>query len=343
MINPKDSVTVTARLTGNNVAATNSQQYVGYQAELQVMDAYGDFVESSPMQVVDDHFEVTRSFKEGTYYYKVAVTGNHIERTSESLGPLVSSASAQTEAERTNTPPTPVKEVVEETVKLWPIFGGSYTLDLNTLATDAEDDTLRYKIVSSAFLENTDYTVDSDSVLQMDHFSLSKGAFTIQATDSGGLSCEIEVIVRTLNIGMMTLIGLGALAVVAAIIFGVLLYLALTKPFWGTISAQSYCNAIFKGTSRRPKRGRCKLSVFGMDNVGLDYQKSYFQATGKNYIELHTNIPVVWNGRETRQVRITSGVEAVITVRPGDPRTLYIRFDSLMKGRARQGRRPARR
>ncbi len=56
---------------------------------------------------------------------------------------------------------------------------------MNTLATDAQDSTLRYKIESTSFIEGMDYTVDN-GILTMDHFSLSKGSFTISATDSGG-------------------------------------------------------------------------------------------------------------------------------------------------------------
>lgn len=336
VINPADPVTITAKLKGNNVLASSSAQYIGYSAELQVMDAYGEYIESISMDVVGDHFEVKQNFEEGTYYYKVIVTGNHIEKESEKFGPLTSTTSVLTEEEKNNTAPIPVNEVIEENVNIWPFKGGSYTLDLNTLATDEQDDTLRYKIVSSSFIEGTDYTVDADGILYMDHFSLSKGAFTISATDSGGLSCEIEVIIRAYNIGLMTLIGLGILALIGAIIFGILLYIALTKPFRGTISAQSYCNGSYRGTPRSPRRGREKLARFGMDNVGLDYQKCYFQATGQNYIYLVTNQPVIWNGQKTNKVRIQSGAEVTIAIREGDSRLLYVRFDSRMRGAPRR-------
>lgn len=336
VINPADPVTITAKLKGNNVLASSSEQYIGYSAELQVMDAYGEYIESISMDVVGDHFEVKQNFEEGTYYYKVIVTGNHIEKESEKFGPLTSTTSVLTEEEKNNTAPIPVNEVIEESVNIWPFKGGSYTLDLNTLAMDEQDNTLRYKIVSSSFIEGTDYTVDADGILYMDHFSLSKGAFTISATDSGGLSCEIEVIIRAYNIGLMTLIGLGILALIGAIIFGILLYIALTKPFRGTISAQSYCNGSYRGTPRSPRRGREKLARFGMDNVGLDYQKCYFQATGQNYIYLVTNQPVIWNGQKTNKVRIQSGAEVTIAIREGDSRLLYVRFDSRMRGAPRR-------
>lgn len=186
-----------------------------------------------------------------------------------------------TEEEQNNTPPVPVNPVIEETVKIWPFAGGSFTLDMNALATDAQDSTLRYKIESTSFIEGTDYTVDNNGILTMDHFSLSKGSFTISATDSGGLSCEINVIVKSINIGLMTLIGMGVLALVTAVIFAILLYIALTKPFRGTISAQSYCNGVYRGLPRNPKRGREKLARFGMDNVGLDYQKAISRQLGR--------------------------------------------------------------
>lgn len=345
IINPADPVTITAKLKGNNVLATSGDQYVGYTAELQVLDAYGELLESIPMEVVGDHFEVKQTFEEGTYYYKAIIKGNHIEKESEKVGPLTSTTDVLTEDEKNNTPPVPVNPVVEETVNIWPFVGGNFTLDMNTLATDAQDSTLRYKVESSSFIEGTDYTVDSNGILTMDHFSLSKGAFTISATDSWGLSCEIEVIVKSVNIGLLTLIGIGVLALIAAIIFGILLYIALTKPFRGTISAQSYCNGTYKGIPRSPRRGREKLARFGMDNVGLDYQKSYFQATGQNYIFLVTDKEVIYNGQPTKKVRIQSGAAVTIYTGKDSTRSINIRFDSRMQGGPRRpaprgGRRP---
>lgn len=345
IINPADPVTITAKLKGNNVLATSGDQYVGYTAELQVLDAYGELLESIPMEVVGDHFEVKQTFEEGTYYYKAIIKGNHIGKKSDKVGPLTSTTDVLTEDEKNNTPPVPVNPVVEETVNIWPFVGGNFTLDMNTLATDAQDSTLRYKVESSSFIEGTDYTVDSNGILTMDHFSLSKGAFTISATDSWGLSCEIEVIVKSVNIGLLTLIGIGVLALIAAIIFGILLYIALTKPFRGTISAQSYCNGTYKGIPRSPRRGREKLARFGMDNIGLDYQKSYFQATGQNYIFLITDKEVIYNGQPTKKVRIQSGAAVTIYTGKDTTRSMNIRFDSRMQGGPRRpaprgGRRP---
>lgn len=336
---------VTATLIGCGENATSSDQYVGYEAQLQILDAYGDLIETVPMEVVEDHFEAQYTFPEGAYFCKVLITGNYVEMESEQIGPMTSILRPVVEDPEepepepvipVNNAPVPVEEVVEAKVNIWPFKGGSYTLDLNTLATDAEDTQLRYKIESTSFIEGEDFTVDADGVLHMDHFSLSKGAFTISATDSGGLSCQIEVIVKSINIGLLTLIGLGIAALIGAIVFGVLLYIALSKPFRGTISAQSYCNGTYKGVPRSPRRGREKLARFQMDAVGLDYQKSYFQATGDNYIFLVTNRPVVWNGQKTNKVRIQSGAQVTISMGEGDPRQLHVRFDSRMTATPRR-------
>ena len=166
--------------------------------------------------------------------------------------------------------------------------------------------------------------------------SVSKGSFTISATDSGGLSCEINVIVKSINIGLMTLIGMGVLALVTAVIFAILLYIALTKPFRGTISAQSYCNGVYRGIPRNPKRGWEKLARFGMENVGLDYQKSYFQATGQNYIFLVTDKEVFYNGQSTKKVRIQSGAAVTIYTSRDSTCSINIRFDSRVQGGSRR-------
>lgn len=152
---------------------------------------------------------------------------------------------------------------------------------MNELATDAQDSTLRYKIESTSFIEGTDYTVDNNGILTMEHFSLSKGSFTISATDSGGLSCEINVIVKSINIGLITLIGMGILALVTAVIFAILLYIAITKPFRGTISAQSYCNGVYRGTPRNPKRGREKLRASAWIMLGWIIKKAISRQPGR--------------------------------------------------------------
>lgn len=341
VINPTDPVKVTATLTSGGVIATDAGQYNGYAAVLHVLDAYGTEIETEPMTLGPQGFEVRKNLGEGTYYFQASVSGNYLEKQSARLGPVRVSATALTEEEKNNTPPTPVEDVVKKTVYLWPGKGGSLELDLNTLATDAQDAKLDYRIVSTAFLEGTDYTVDGD-ILRMEHFSLSKGSFDIQATDSGGLSCRIQLIVSSHNVGTMALIGLGVAALIALAVLGGAAYILATTPFRGTITVESCVNGKYQRAARDPRRGRCKLNAFGVESVGLDYNKSYFQATKERRVDFVPDRPVFWNGQQVKKVPVASGTETVIRLSAEDPRSLRIRFDSRERAVRRSGRGPSR-
>ena len=132
------------------------------------------------------------------------------------------------------------------------------------------------------------------------------------------------------------MIGLCISGLIALIVVGFNVWYWTRKPFRGTVSAQSCCNGTYRGQPRTKKRGRIKLSAFGMDPIGLDYNKSYVQATGSNYVYLITDKPVMWNGQKTNKVRVQGGAEVTITVNEGDGKLLYIRFDSRVKGTARR-------
>jgi len=335
-ITTSDDVLVQATLTSGNTTATSSNQYTGYEANLHIKDAYGEEIKSIPMTVKDNYFEAKYRFDEGAFYINVDVKGNYLEKSSEDIGPiLVSVKTEETVPKVINNAPEPVETPVTERVAIWPLKEANLSVDMSTLAKDVEDTTLKYKIISSSFIEGTDYTVDGN-VINMDHFSLSTGSFDIKATDKGGLSCNIEVIVKSYNVGLMTLISLAIGGLIALIVVIFNIWYWTRKPFRGTVSAQSYCNGAYRGQPRAKKRGRIKLSAFGMDPIGLDYNKSYVQATGSNFVYLITDKPVMWNGQRTNKVRVQGGAEVSITVNERDGRLLYIRFDSRVKGNARR-------
>src|SRR5699024_7395332 len=148
------------------------------------------------------------------------------------------------------------------------------------LATDKEDTELTYTVVSSSFLEGTDYEVE-DNTIKQDHFSLSRGSYTVRAMDSGGLTCEIEVEVITRNLGIMALIGIGLIAVIVLFILAILLWIAVSKAFGGAVYVQACINGQYSDKVKKQKaRGRIKLSAFGLPATGMNYSKAYFQATG---------------------------------------------------------------
>lgn len=321
---------VEAALKTGDQYATSTDQYEGYEAELQIYDAYGELLDTVPMEMSNDSYAFMGSyaFDEGNYFYAVHVKGNYIEKTTEQYGPLIVSVPAEEEV--VNQAPEPVKDKIEKSVYIWPIKGGSFTLDLKTLAEDAEDDTLRYTIQSSSFLEGTDYSIDADNVLTQNHFSLKKGSYTVKATDSGGLSCEIEVVVKTYNVGVMMLIGLGVLILIGVIVFGIFCYFMITKPFKGTPTVRSYVNGAYRGGQKQKRRGRIFLTTFGLDDIGLNYSQCYIQASGKKYVTFVSKIPVYHNGNMVKRIRIESGCEEEIRLNDAEDRCLYISFESLI-------------
>ena len=327
-INPEDDISCTAYLSARGERAKTAEQYAGFSAELQVYDSFDELVESTPMKIEGGAFAVDRKLPEGTYKFKVSVEGNGISCATEFMGPLTVSSEAQTEEQRANTPPTPVSNPYEASVLLWPFMDNTFTLDLNTLATDDQAEPLQYKVVSSAFAEG-DYAVDDKGTLTLSHFSLSTGDFTVRAVDKWGLSCDVPVIVKSHNVGLIALIGIAIAALIAIAVFVILLRIALNKPFRGDITVDSLSG----GKRSVPKtiagtRGRLKLARFELEPTGLDYGASYFQATGDTYIELHTNIPVSCNGTTGKVVRIDSGPRTTVDV--GEGKQLTVRFESRM-------------
>lgn len=333
VINPKDSIAVRAYLTERDSKASDEKQYEGYEAELQIMNASDESVSDTvPMSLAGEHFELVRPLeKQGIYKFKVHVTGNGLDKVSEVLGPITATFKELTEAEKNNTAPTPVENPVEHEVFVWPSFSPigdkDLSIDLATLATDKEDQELTYAIVSSSFMDD-DYNIKGNN-LTITRFSIPKGAFTVRAMDSLGKSCDIEVIVVSHSVAMITAIVALVGLLIAIIVLLILLYIALTRPFRGEIAVYSNVDGSYRGSSIVGRRGRIKLTAFGLDPIGINYSKSYIQATGKSYVLLKTNVPVMFAGKPTKEVRVENGVNTIVSSAVSD-NSLELHFRSLM-------------
>ncbi len=338
IVDDNTPVKVKSYLRCGDMKASQEKQYRGFDGILTVYDVYDEVLDRIPMQIVNDHFECEKTFGEGFYKFKVNVYGNGIERESEITEPLKVVKAEKVEEEKVappNTAPTPVEEKVKESINIWPFKTPTLEIDMSSLVSDIEDENLTYKIVSSSFKEGTDYTVEDNKIV-MKHFSLSKGSFEIKAVDSEGLSCKVDVVVVTHNITLIATIGLGIAILIGLAVFAFLLHQALTKPFRGKITAQSYCGGVVKGVQITGRRGRLKLAAFHMDPTGLDYARSYFQATGDNNVILVTDKPVTYNGMSKTKFVIANGIEHVFIINPNENKQIRVRFDSSMKGGVRK-------
>lgn len=333
---PGETVHVEAKLKSGSIITTSSEQYTGYEAELKILNAYQEEIENMTMDMGDNCFEADYVFGEGVYYAKVTVRGNYLERDSQVIGPLMISENTDKEL-AANTAPEPIDTPIKKKVYIWPLKGGKIEINMQTLAKDAQGDQLVYKIVSSSFVEGMDYEL-SDDKLVMEHFSLPKGSFDIEATDTGGLSCNVELIITSYNVGVITciLLAIGTVAVLVAVGFN--LWWWRRKRFRGTITVN--------GTAKTPNRGRYPLSRFQLESTGLNMSKSkcYFQATGENYVYLITDVPLKSAQlRETgKRTKIQTGMRVVLQADKEGAAKFTVKFESRIKQNGARSRSPRR-
>lgn len=323
---PEDALTISAQLKDEKGLATKNEQYEGYQAVVKILDAYGKEIEKQDMVLKDGQFEIDQKFSEGVFHYQVLVSGHGIAKESDIIGPLTISKNAQTEKQKRNTAPKPAKASIEKTIFTFPFVTGNYRLVLDQLATDKEDKTLRYTIESSSFLEGKDYVLEGNT-LTVTPVSLSKGSFDIRATDTGGLSTKVTVLIKTFNVGWL---GLGGI-LVGLLIFAYSTYALSRKPFYGDIEVKHRSGSstmIYK--QERLKRGRLRLTAFyDLPDIGLSLGNSYFQATGKKHVYFIPDRPVTHRGQLTKKVEVRHGITERVTI--NDEHSLDLTFRSVKK------------
>lgn len=327
-----ESFTISAVLKAGGITASVDEDYAGYSAQAQITDAFGNICGNIPMEIKDGRFIADGRLDEGSYYVAVRVTANYeFNVDSAVIGPI---HVGNPVGSSTPSAPVPVENPVTKTVYILPGRDAILTIDMNELAQDPSGE-LQYTVMKTVFLEGTDFTID-DGILTMNHFSLLRGFFDIRATNASGLFCDIRVNINCVHIGYLVLAGFALAGLIVLIVFLLLLRYLLQIPFRGDITVHAYLQGLKgpkSGSTQTPRRGRCKLSAFHMDPVGLDYNKCYFQASGDRHVTLHTNMPVIYKGRKTKEVHIPNQVDIELMIRESDPnRRLKIRFQSHIKG-----------
>lgn len=329
--NPDDTITFEALLNGDN---GSSDAVNGYTATLQLRDNYGEVTEEIPMKAANGSFLLETKLGEGTYKYSVSVKGYNISKESDVKGPIRISTDVASKEQEDNTPPIPVEDPVEIKLNLWPFKDNSYTLDVSGLATDNQDEPLEYRINSSSFIEGEDYTFDGKT-LSMTDFSLSKGEFLINVYDKFGESCQITVHVTTRNIGLITVIILAVLALLAVVAIILVVFRNHILFFNGTLTVTSQ-QTWQTFSDEHPGKGQYKLYRFaGLENIGLDYRKSYFQATSGRHVFLCTNQPISYGGaKTTKKLRMETGRQYCVSLpmKNGEVQpSIIVQFDSRIR------------
>lgn len=330
--NPKDGVKFEAYLSSGEIKA-DSSNIGGYEAELIVSDAYGKELDKFPMTVVDDHFELSQNLSNGVYFVKAHVSGNSLDKTSESLGPIEVSDKALTEEEKNNTAPVPVTDKIKKTVYIIPFKDNTVSFDLKGLAKDKEDKELHYMVASSSFIEGKDYSLGDDMVLKLYHYSLSRGDFDIKATDSKGLSCNISIVVKSINVGVVTAIVVLIIGLIVLAVMGYFAYRLWGTPFGGPITVTSDKSGERREQTVTKKTGRLPLSRFRVANIGFDIKKTYFEASGKPYIYMCSSKEFYCNGKLTKRARISNNIAVIVKPNKDSSDSITVLYQSRLKER----------
>lgn len=200
--------------------------------------------------------------------------------------------------------------------------------DVSSFATDDQEEPLIYKLSSTSFVEGEDYSFDGQT-LQMNHFSLSKGDFVFTAYDKFGESCDINLRIKTRNIGLITVILIAVIAIAVIVALIVVAKIASGKPFMGEVTVMNLNS--YQTATQRKNRGKIKITAFLIGNTGIN-NKSYFQATGKNYVYFISKVPVESDMvvGKSKKIKIENGFETRIYSDAQHDNGIEVRFNSFV-------------
>lgn len=339
---PTDKPVMFYTKLATDTAEAEKLEYYGFDAELAVLNDLEEEIDRVPMAVGMECFEAGVTLEAGEYYFVTTVTGPNLSKDSNMIGPLTFKAADEPEPkpEPVNTAPTASQSSLKKTVFIWPFAGGKWVENVGALVKDKEDPVLKYSIAESSFYKNASCTVDAGGTvtLKLGNFHrFGKGSVTVRATDSKGLYCDVRLQATVINT-VFILLGLLAVAAIAGLVYWLINRgqgSGSTPARGGNIIVSSDINGLVRTSSPyKAGKGRILLSHFqGIDNIGLDYSRCYFEGANDTFVFLTTEKPVRWRGTETKEVRIDTGVETSIYVGDDEDKKLLIRYDADRTGR----------
>ena len=319
-----DTVQIRTHILTDGTETTDPEVLHDYAVNVSVTNEKGTV---TPLEVYAENGEFLADFPisdYGTYTVRVSAEGNGIWAGAE---PLTFYAG--------NTPPVYTGKELTATGYIWPLFDLDCSVDLAGAASDKEDSELTYSVVSSSFLDDS-YTLDG-TVLKMLDFDISMGSFTIRATDSMGASCEFEVYMKSHNMGTWFAVLTGIGIFLFLLITGIRFYQIKLRYFHGRfrVIAFSEEHGDLEEKEQKPIRGRYRLSAFGLNaNVGLEYPKIFFQASGKNTHcmlysrrKIHVMGSNVASNIPAKKFRVNSNTEIILSADPKFSQGLRIVFE----------------
>ncbi|MDE6969142.1 MAG: VWA domain-containing protein [Eubacterium sp.] len=207
--------------------------------------------------------------------------------------------------------------VIEEKTHL--LSQNLYTLDLNTVAADAEGDRLEFQITDSGFGEE-EVRIADGSKLTVKIKSCGNGSLTVAAVDQAGMSAQVKIEIKTTSVtGQIVLVILGIILLAVFILCIPLLrsYLSVVR---GTVQILTYGDqgtdlpVTFDG-----EKGRMVLSryIHPSQNIGIRLEACYLTAGEKNSCIYLLSSDGYYSdqddGQKKKKICIRAGVEVNIS------------------------------
>lgn len=222
-------------------------------------------------------YEMTAGSQQAEYTFHLPQGAEYDVYTYCSIDNLtVTSETARLSAGR----PLPVaSEDPIEITKTLPFTKAEYLFDLSSVFSDSEDATLSYSITQSEF-DSSVVSVEGEN-LNIKVKEIGKGGeLFVTATNSGGGSIEVQVILKTVNLLPLLL------AILAAVVVLVLLIVLLgakkkgNVPINGRIQIIPYNEDGVIGNPNTFEGGRGKMMIGHClsirENIGIDIKNTYF-------------------------------------------------------------------
>jgi len=316
---------VTFRLTvcDRSGPIAEAERYVGFSAQLHL--TVNGKEEVYDMRLDNGGFAYDIELAEqGTYHAYMTATNGDYSSTSDEIYEL----------NVENAPPIASGEEFAGHANIWPVVGGTATIDLSNAAVDPDGDALTYVVESTAFLPE-DYTLEG-ATLTIHNFSIPKGSFTIRVTDPYGAFCTVEATATSTNIGLLMAILVVVGALIALVIVAFVIRYLTSIPFMGTVSVEKHDfedNSYSVPATLTPGRGRVRIEAFGIGTCGLP-AGSYFQAGGKDkHIYFVSKKPVYSDAVAGPSKKIPidgNGLEVLICVDGNMEKGIRVTFQSML-------------
>lgn len=280
-------LTVEQTFNSGNPVFADSDVTIGAQlSNMGVPIADGSIYQEYPMHVVitdvasgasDDH-EMPAGPQQAEFVFHLAQGAEYDVYSYCNIDNLtVASETARLSAGR----PLPVsgQNPIEITRTVHPFTGAEYLYDLGDVFTDSVDAVLSYSIGQSDF-DGSQVSVEGEN-LKIRIKEIGKGGqLYVTATNSGGGSLEVPVVIKVVDLVPILLIVLGAVVV----LIGAILLLARHKknsvPIRGRVQIIAYNEDgvignpnTYEGSRGKMPIGHC-LNV--REDIGIDIRNTYF-------------------------------------------------------------------